>query len=212
MLIWTIIISLQKLEYLSLANNPIYDAIHENVFWNLTVLRYLNLSNVSASYLPPGLFKRLTNLMSLDLSGNPITTIPLLPANLVELDLSNTSISNLQNLSSPRLRELKLNNMQNLTELSLNDFENLTNLEVISLVGSKKLTNLKLHVYNGPLLPRLQRLAVNDCGLTVLNYSLLPIIKRIPIFELGGNPWHCDCKMQWIHMLNSTKSISREIQ
>ncbi|XP_076236278.1 uncharacterized protein LOC143180437 [Calliopsis andreniformis] len=200
------------LEYLSIANNPINDGTHENAFWNLTALRYLSLSNISATYFPSQLFKALTNLSTLDLSGNPIKTIPLLPTNLVELDLSSTQISKIQNVSLPQLRELKLNNMQNLKELSLNDFENLTSLEIISLDGSKKLVQLKLYPSNGRLLPRLQRLSMNNCGVMTLDYSLLPIIKRTPVFQLQGNPWVCDCKMQWINMLNATKSLSREIQ
>ncbi|XP_012175721.2 leucine-rich repeat neuronal protein 1 isoform X3 [Bombus terrestris] len=200
------------LEYLTLANNPINDGIHENAFWNLKALRYLNLSNVSSSYFSTEFFKTLTNLSTLDLSMNPISRVPSLPVNLEELDLSNTHISRLRDVYLPRLRELKLNNMQNLRELLLNDFENLTSLEILSLDGSRTLTSLKMIPYNDRLLPRLQRLSVSNCGLKTLDYNLMSIIKRTPILSFENNPWHCDCKMQWLNMLNATKALSRQIQ
>lgn len=202
----------QVLEYLSLANNPINDGIHENAFWNLRALRYLNLSNISATYFPAEFFKTLTNLSTLDLSYNPIDMVPLLPANLEELDLSGTQVSQLRNIYLPRLRELKLNNMQNLNGLVLNDLENLTSLEILSLEGSNKLVYLKISPYNERLLPRLQRLSVNNCALKTLDYNLMPIIKRTPILNMENNPWNCDCKMQWLNMLNATKAVNREIK
>ncbi|CAK9819116.1 Leucine-rich repeat neuronal protein 1 [Anthophora plagiata] len=199
------------LEYLSLANNPINDGIHESAFWNLKALQYLNLSNISSTYFSAQIFKTLTNLSSLDLSWNPIKTIPLLPTNLIELDLSNTQIAQLPAMDLPQLRELKLNNMYNLKVLYLNDFENLTRLEVLSLNGSKKLIYLVMSPYNGDLLPHLRHLSVSNCGLKTLDYSLMPIIKRTPILNLENNPWNCDCKMQWLDMLNATRTITHDI-
>lgn len=143
---------------------------------------------------------------------NPINRVPSLPVNLEELDLSNTHISRLRDVYLPRLRELKLNNMQNLRELLLNDFENLTSLEILSLDGSRTLMSLKMIPYNDHLLPRLQRLSVSNCGLTILDYNLMSIIKRTPILSFENNPWHCDCKMQWLNMLNATKALSRQIK
>ncbi|XP_034171755.1 uncharacterized protein LOC117600430 [Osmia lignaria lignaria] len=200
------------LEYLSLANNPINNGIHENAFWNLKALRYLNLSNVSSSHFTSVYFKTLSNLSTLDLSNNPLRMVPLLPINLEELDLSGTYISGFQDVFLPQLRELKLNNMQNLKELSFNDLENLTSLEILSVVGSKKLIHLKLFPYNGRILPRLQQLLINDCSLKTLDYNMLPIIKRTALLNLQNNPWNCDCKMQWMSMSNSTRMLSRNIK
>ncbi|XP_076676744.1 trophoblast glycoprotein isoform X2 [Andrena cerasifolii] len=208
----TMLEHLKILEYLSLANNPINDEIHENAFWNLIGLRYLNLSNVSASTFSSELFKTLINLSTLDLSGNSIKTIPLLPDSIEELDLSNTQILHLQDLFLPKLRQLKLNDMQNLRELSFNDLENLTSLETLTLAGSKQLAHLKLYPYRGRLLPRLQRLSINDCGLKTLDCGLVSIIKRTVILNVENNPWNCDCKMQWVNVVNGTKSLSRDIK
>ncbi|XP_076177266.1 toll-like receptor 2 type-1 [Ptiloglossa arizonensis] len=199
------------LEYLSLANNPINDGIHENAFSNLKDLRYLSLSNVSAPQISSEYFKALTNLSTLDLSENPIKTIPSLPESLEELDLSSTQISEIPKLVLPKLRVLKLNNVQNLKELCLNDFKNLHSLRLLFVVGSKKLTNVKLLPSETPLLPQLQHLSINDCGLKTLNISLLPIIKRSVFLNVENNPWNCDCNMQWLNMFNATKNLSRDI-
>lgn len=200
------------MEYLSLANNPINDAIHENAFWNLRALRYLNLSNVSSSYFTAELFKTLTNLSTLDLSSNPLKDIPTLPTNIEELDLSYTMIAKLKNVMLPKLRELKLNNMSNLKELCLDDLRGLNSLETLLLTGSKNLVELRILKYDEQLLPYLKQLRINDCGLKTLDQSLLVIINRSPVLSVENNPWHCDCQMMWVHVLFATKPLSQDIR
>ncbi|KAL0104874.1 hypothetical protein PUN28_016490 [Cardiocondyla obscurior] len=200
------------LEYLSLSNNPISDGIHEGAFWNLKALKHLDLKNISAPYFSSDFFKTLGNLLVLDLSWNPISTIPLLPIYLQELDLSGTQIINLGNLYLPQLRELRLNYMPNVTTLVLNDFETLINLETLSLIGCKRLVHLSLWSQIGIVLPRLQRLLIKDCGLETLGVELRPLMQRTPVVELENNPWNCDCKLEWLGLLNSTRNLSRDIR
>ncbi|XP_072755629.1 uncharacterized protein [Anoplolepis gracilipes] len=199
------------LEYLSLSHNPIEDGIHESAFWNLRALKYLELKNISASYFSSDFFKTLTNLSTLDLSWNPISTIPLLPINLQELDLSGTQVISFDNLYLPELRELKLNYMSNLTSLVLNDLK-LINLELLSMIGCKRLTQLGFEPQIGVVLPRLQRLSIKECGFETLDINLRPLVQRIPFIELESNPWKCDCKLEWISLLNSTTNLRRDIR
>lgn len=195
-----------------MANNPINDAIHENAFWNLRALRYLNLSNVSSSYFTAEVFKTLTNLSMLDLSSNPLKYIPTLPTTIEELDLSNTMIANLKNVMLPKLRELRLNNMSNLKELCLDDLRGLNSLETLLLTGSKNLVELKILKYDEQLLPHLKQLRINDCGLKTLDQSLAGIVNRLPILNVEKNPWHCDCQMMWVHVLFATKPLGQDIR
>ncbi|XP_078049315.1 uncharacterized protein LOC144476363 [Augochlora pura] len=201
----------EVLTYLSLANNPMNDGIHVNAFSNLKQLQYLNLSNTSLSYVSTELFKPLTNLSTLDLSSNPITAVPVLPSTIVELDLSNTMMTDFKNISLPGLRELKLNDMRNLEVLRFDDLENLPNLKTLSLTGSKKLTYLSTDRHDEKRFPLLMQLSVNNCNLKTLDRSFLWIIKRISIINLDGNPWNCDCKMNWIKE-NELKTLSRDIK
>lgn len=197
---------------MSLSYNPIGDGIHESAFWNLRALKHLDLKNISAPYFSSDFFKTLTNLSTLDLSWNPISAIPLLPINLQELDLSGTQVINFENLYLPQLRELRLNYMSNLTLLALNDLENLTSLEMLSMIGCKQLVQLSLWSQIGIVLPRLQRLSVKDSSLETLGVELRPLVQRTPVVELGNNPWKCDCKLEWIGLLNSTRNLSRDIR
>lgn len=200
------------LEYLSLSHNPIGDGIHESAFWTLRALKHLELKNISAPYFSSDFFKTLTNLSTLDLSWNPISAIPLLPISLEELDLSGTQVITLENLYLPQLRELRLNYMPNLTSLVLNDLENLTSLEVLSMIGCRQLIQLSLWPQLGIVLPRLQRLSIKECGFETLNIELRAFIQRIPVIELDNNPWRCDCKLEWISLLNSTRNLSQDIR
>ncbi|XP_012539637.1 vasorin [Monomorium pharaonis] len=208
----TMLQHLTILEYLSLSHNPIGDGIHESAFWNLRALKHLNLSSISAPYFSADFFKTLTNLSTLDLSWNPISTVPLLPISLQELDLSGTQMISFENLYLPQLRELHLNHMPNLTSLSLNDLENLTSLEILSMIGCKQLVQLDFWPQIGVVLPRLQRLSIKDCNLKTLGVELRPLVQRTPVIELGNNPWKCDCKLEWIGLLNTTKNLSRDIR
>lgn len=205
-------ISFQILEHLSLSHNPIGVGIHESAFWNLRALKHLDLRFISAPYFSSNFFKTLTNLSTLDLSWNPISTIPLLPISLQELDLSGTQVISFENLYLPQLRELRLNHMLNLTSLPLNDLENLTSLEILSMIGCKQLVQLSFWPQIFGMLPRLQRLSIKDCSLETLGVELRPLIQRTPVVELGNNPWKCDCKLEWISLLNSTKNLSRDIR
>ncbi|XP_033321537.2 uncharacterized protein LOC117217805 [Megalopta genalis] len=201
----------EVLTYLSLANNPMNDGIHMNAFSNLKQLQYLSLSNVSLSYVSVEMFKPLVNLSTLDLSRNPIRTIPTLPSTIVELDLSNTMITQLNNISLPDLQELKLNDMRNLEVLCFDDLENLPRLKILSLTGSKKLAHLTSNRYDERRFPPLMQLSVNNCSLRTLDHSFLWIIKRMPILNFDGNPWNCDCRMKWIKE-DGNKTLSRNIK
>ncbi|XP_029177214.1 vasorin-like isoform X2 [Nylanderia fulva] len=200
------------LEYLSLSHNPIEDGIHESAFWTLRALKHLELKNISAPYFSSDFFKTLTNLSTLDLSWNPIGAIPLLPISLQELDLSGTQVITLENVYLPQLLELRLNYMPNLTSLVLNELEKLPSLQILSLIGCKRLTQLSLRPQFVVVLPRLQRLSIKECGFESLNIELRALVQQTPVIELENNPWRCDCKLEWIVLLNLTRNISQDIR
>lgn len=209
---------LQALEYLSLEENPIGDDIDDRAFWKLKNLKYLNLQHIEMTYVPGLLFKNCNNLTTLDLSRNAIDSLPHLPTSLELLDLSSTDISRFHGLFTNlmRLKELRINDMTNLTALTLNDFEHLTSLETLSVVNCKQMQVIQ--VYPGSsslLLPHLANLYLNNSGVTSLSESIGPVIKKLTVLEIEGNPWTCDCKISWITQANVTvghSSLSRKIR
>lgn len=83
---------------------------------------------------------------------------------------------------------------------------------MLSMIGCKQLVQLSLWSQIGIVLPRLQRLSVKDSSLETLGVELRPLVQRTPVVELGNNPWKCDCKLEWIGLLNSTRNLSRDIR
>ncbi|KAK0078516.1 hypothetical protein PV325_002399 [Microctonus aethiopoides] len=207
----TMLEHMKVLEFLSVANNPIID-IHEKAFMNQKNMLHLDLSNVSATFFPAPLFKTLTKLTFLNISFNPIETIPILPIMLKELDISGTNILFLDNILLPQLERLHMNYMKNLTEVLLNEFENMTMLESLSIERCSILSEFRIWPPNSHILPRLRYLSVEGCALETLNDDLRPIMQRTAVVNLQNNPWHCDCRMQWVNRLNLSSDFNREIK
>ncbi|XP_057324004.1 phospholipase A2 inhibitor-like [Microplitis mediator] len=207
----TMIEHMKILEYLSIASNPVVD-IHESAFTNQKNLLHLDMSNVSAPFLPTSLFRPLAKLSFLNISFNPIETLPFLPVMLMELDISGTNILFISEISLPHLSRLHLNYMHNVTEVILNDFENMTMLELITLENCPMLTEFRVWPPNSKLLPRLRHLSLKGSALETLNEDLRPILQRTAVVDLQNNPWHCDCRMQWINRFNLSSELSHRIR
>lgn len=194
-----------------MAHNPVVD-IHEKAFMAQKSLTHLDLAYIGAEFFPGSLLRPLTNLTFLNISFNPISSIPFLPASLLELDLSGTFILYPDNIILPHLVRLHLNFMPNITGIVLNDFENLTMLEVLSMEWSPILSEFRVWPPNNRILPRLHHLSVKGGDLETLNDDLRPIMQRIAMVDLQNNPWHCDCRMQWVNRLNLSSELSQEIK
>ncbi|XP_034949054.1 leucine-rich repeat neuronal protein 1-like [Chelonus insularis] len=207
----TMLEHMKILEFLSVAHNPVID-IHERAFLHQKNLLHLDMSNISTSFFPSSLFKPMTNLKFLNISFNPIETIPFLPINLMELDISGTHVLYLDSFILPRLTKLHINYMPFITEVLLNDFENLTLMEHLSIENCQKLSDLRVWPPNTRILPRLRFLSVKGCSLETLTDDLRPIMQRTSVVNLQNNPWHCDCRMQWVNRLNLSSELSAEIR
>ncbi|KAF7993452.1 hypothetical protein HCN44_010047 [Aphidius gifuensis] len=207
----TMLQHMKILEFLSVASNPIVN-LHENAFKNQKSMIHLDLTNVSQVFFPSTLFKAMTNLSYLNISHNKIEILPYLPLSLEELDISSTNILYVDNLIFPRMMKFYMNHMPNITEVVLNDFENLTMLEILSMENNPILSEFRVWPPNSRILPRLQHLSVRGCALETLTDDLRPIMQRVSIVDLQNNPWHCDCRMQWVNRLNLSNELSREIK
>ncbi|CAN7991435.1 unnamed protein product [Ixodes hexagonus] len=128
--------SLDKLEELSFADNHII-TIAESAFAALKNLKKLRLQNNRLEYLPPYLFKDLTQLVMVDLHDNCIKTVhdafQDLPF-LKEIHLYNNAISDIDKLTKGNIRSLRILTAENNLITSLLDFGPINlKIEILSL-------------------------------------------------------------------------------
>lgn len=133
-----------KLVFLNLALNPIGNVKNES-FANLTELKYLNLRRTNISTIEPGTFSHQHKLVSLDLSENFLIKIefsnfpPMLP-DLLSLNLSGNEITTMQGFSNalfPQLALLDIRGNQFICTF-LERFMESVNWEKIHLPADKK--------------------------------------------------------------------------
>lgn len=137
-------------------------------------LRYLNLG-----------FNEFVDLKKLEIPGT-----------VEKLDLSGNP---LRELTSDSLRHV-----YNVTELILEDMPFLGRIEAyaihfpylhrLSLEGSKNLSFFHPDAVNS----KLKILNLRGCNLRTLNESMTEIIDNLDELHLDGNPFTCDCDLQWL--------------
>ncbi|XP_015515333.1 leucine-rich repeat neuronal protein 1 [Neodiprion lecontei] len=203
---------MKALHVLKLNENPLNNNIDKDAFKNLVSLVDLDLTNVSCSYFPAGLFTPLVSLRHLSLSSNPIKQLPELPTAIQVLDISRTNIISLGQIAVSHLRILRMNDMPRFECLNLTDLANLRNLTVLSADNCPNLTSLAVQPPSEDLLPQLHRLSVRNCSIVRAGRELLPVIQRVSDLDLQLNPWQCDCGTQWIISVNSTRNYSNEMR
>jgi len=222
--------NLNNLYGLRLAGNQLTD-IDSEVFTNTTNLHVLNIAHNKLSSVHQDAFKQLKNLRALRLDNNELKDInglvssqknlkwlnvstnqlqwfdfAFIPKSLEWLDIHNNKIDKIGNyysLSSgfnlqtfdtsynqikeiqdntllSGLKNIYLNNNK-IKKIAPKSFENLRNLTRVELQGNELVTM------------QIESLATSQTDL-------------VPEFLLGGNPWLCDCGMEWIKSINQKSS------
>ena len=210
------------LQSLNLADNEVTETELRSLSL-LPGLESLDLSENRISQLRPGIFSALQHLRRLELRGNTLLTDGLSGESLVGLrgltylDLSDLNLTSLPSrllLPTSNLTTLRLDRTE-LAELQAELFLSLSELRQLSVSGNRRLVRLapslflptpqlvRLDLSQNPRLsslpPRLltgltalTELDVRDCRLTSLS---LPPVNSWSLLEVGGNPWHCDCRL-----------------
>lgn len=195
----------QNLRFFKLNANPIGNNFAEASFRSLSSLVYLDLSNISATRLPTRLFIPLVDLMHISLAYNPIVTVPALPEGLETLDISGTFIIKLDGIDYPNLNTLLMRSMPLMEILDFNQLANLRKLTILSADNSPKLKALTFDPQRGDIPYRLREVLLKNCSIGKIGVELLPVLQHTSIIDLQENPWQCDCGLEWILTLNSTK-------
>ncbi|XP_055372332.1 toll-like receptor 7 [Condylostylus longicornis] len=222
--------NLNQLTGLRLIDNQIGN-ITKGMFWDLPNLNVLNLAKnriqsielnafernkdleairLDRNYLTEvnGIFAALASLLWLNLSENHLVWFDyaFIPKNLKWLDIHANYIESLGNyyklqeeislktldashnriteigpMSVPNTIELLFINNNLITTIHPNTFVDKTSLVRVDLYANT-LTKLQLHT---------------------LRVAPVPNEKPVPEFYLGGNPFQCDCSMEWLQRINN---------
>jgi Leucine-rich repeat (LRR) protein len=226
--------NLQQLNGLRLIGNSIGN-LTRGMFWDLTSLQVLNLAKNKVQQIERGTFEHNTQLEAIRLDANFLTDIngvfntlssllwlnlsdnhlvwfdyAFVPVNLIWLDIHSNFIERLDNYfkiqkglhiktldaSHNRITEISTMSIPNSVELLF------INNNMISLVHSNTFLDKHDLVRVDMYANELEKLDLN-----ALRLSPIPENKTLPEFYIGGNPFHCDCSMEWLQMINNMTQL-----
>ncbi|CAH0552815.1 unnamed protein product [Brassicogethes aeneus] len=220
---------LKQLFGLRLTENNIGN-ITKGVFDKMTALKILNLSRNKIQKVAPGSFEANINLQAIRLDGNYLTDIEELFAKLPSLVWLNISDNQLKwfdyaliptglqwlDIHSNQIEELG-NYFEIESTLSLSTFDASSN-KLTEITGSAIPNSVEVLFLNDNLIskvqsytffkkPNLTRVDLFGNKITSLDpnslrISTVPPDKPLPEFYIGGNPYQCDCTMEWLQKVN----------
>ncbi|XP_076047634.1 toll-like receptor 6 [Oratosquilla oratoria] len=225
----TSIHGLTHLYGLRLVNNEIGGNLTKASFVNLPSLKILNLAKNKISSLEWDLFERNPNLQAVRLDANMLTDINGVFANMQSLMWLNVSDNRINffdyGFVPPSLQWLDLH-MNDIDELGNNFERHDLNIQTLDVSFNR------LEYINSIQIPdSVQLLFLNDNGISLvepftffkktnlsrvdlfanklenmdassLQLSPVPPHRPRPEFYLGGNPFVCDCTMEWLQRVN----------
>lgn len=204
--------------------------ISKGVFEKMISLKILNLSRNKIQKVAAGAFDSNTNLQAIRLDGNYLTDIEELFAklpNLVWLNISDNQLkwfdyalipTGLQwlDIHSNQIEELG-NYFEIESTLSLSTFDASAN-KLTEITGSAIPNSVEVLFLNDNLISKVQSYTffkkpnltrvdlfgnkITSLDPNALRISAVPPEKDLPEFYIGGNPYQCDCTMEWLQKVN----------
>jgi len=226
--------NLKQLTGLRLIDNNIGN-LTEGMFWELPSLQVLNLAKNKVQVIERRTFERNTHIEAIRLDGNYLLDIngvfatlasllwlnlsdnhlvwfdyAFLPTNLKWLDIHGNYIEKLANYykiqnelhirtldaSHNRIKELAALDIPNSVELLFINNNLISKVELNTFVGKTNLA--RVDMYSNQLV---------KLDLNALLLTPMPSNKTPPEFYLGGNPFHCDCTMEWLQIINNMTQL-----
>lgn len=207
---------LRPLAELSLAGND-FPWLADGLLSALPELSQLDLSGCGMRNISAEAFRGLGQLRVLKLHDNLLSAVPThaWPSleHLEVLTLGQNNFSSIGPKAFAGLARLK--------QLEINDASQLTGVDADALVANREL--IQLHLTNCKRLAslpegflsrsvNLRRLVLRDNGLTSLSDKMWGGSGpgQFQLIDLGGNPFHCDCRLQWLrdYLLGSSKTAA----
>nr|ANG08886.1 toll family protein 7 [Oncopeltus fasciatus] len=228
---------LSQLTGLRLIDNNIGN-LTESMFWDLTGLQVLNLAKNKIQQIERGTFDRNTELEAIRLDANFLTDVngvfttiasllwlnlsdnhlvwfdyAFLPSNLKWLDIHGNYIERLGDYynirdklhiktldaSHNRITEINEHSIPNSIEVIFINNNFISNIHVNSFFGKTNLARADIYANE-----------INKLDLNALRLRPVPLNKTLPEFYLGGNPFICDCSMDWLPDVNEMSESQRQ--
>jgi Leucine-rich repeat (LRR) protein len=197
---------LPSLRILNLAKNKI-QAIEQGTFDDVPDLHALRLDS---NYIVDinGLFSNLRDLLMLNISVNKIAWFDyaLIPIGLQWLDVHDNQIDNLGNYfeleSVLKLRTLdaSVNKISEIDSSSLPD-----GIEMILLNNNqiKKIASFTFMEKQNLTRTDLTNNRLSTLDINAFRLSKVPLRRPLPEFSVSGNPYLCDCSMEWLQRIGT---------
>lgn len=171
------------------SKEAILELIANNPFESLELLKFLSITNLTASIIDQNVFKGLNNLEILKLKGS---------IRKIEFDAF---------VNIPKLRELDLSQC-NIQIISMDAFIGCKNLEIIDL-SNNNLSYIPPGLFDDQI--SLKEIYLNGNNLRYLpsNFFINPALRLVRLIE---NPWKCTCDMAiWKpDITNSIRGVKQE--
>jgi Leucine-rich repeat (LRR) protein len=202
--------ALPSLQVLNLACNKI-QVVDQGAFGTNPTLRAIRLDGNLLTEID-GIFTHLPGLVWLNVSDNQLTWFDyaLLPQSLEWLDMHKNQVSKLGNYYDIRnklqikMLDVSFNRLTEIGEASIpNSVESVfLNDNMIKKVQAnsflKKVNLSRVVLYANEL---------EYLDIAALTLQPVPEDKDLPQFYIGGNPFHCDCNMEWLHGINQLSHL-----
>lgn len=197
---------LPSLQVLNLAKNKI-QTIERGTFDRNTQIEAIRLD---ANFLTDinGVFATLATLLWLNLSENHLVWFDyaFIPSNLKWLDIHGNFIEYLNNYykiqdeigvktldaSHNRITEISPMSIPNSIELLFINNNFIKKIHPNTFIDKTNLTRVDMYAND-----------LVNVDLNALRIAHVPSNKSLPEVYLGGNPFHCDCSMEWLQVINS---------
>lgn len=165
-------------------------------------LRFISLSHNLIKFIDPVTFRQFQELETLDLSYNRLTSISGIwsdqCSNMQTMSLSWNPISHISDGSFKacgNLTSLDISGLQNMSTLKSKSFDGLHNLKLLNLSHSS-LTVIYPQTFL--YMSNLKDLDISFNALQLMYDNTFQSGQNNMSINLGGNPWRCNCDMNWM--------------
>ncbi|XP_023022264.1 toll-like receptor 7 [Leptinotarsa decemlineata] len=228
--------NLNQLTGLRLIDNNIGN-ISRGMLWDLPNLQVLNLAKNKIQNIERGSFERNTQIEAIRLDENFLTDVngifatiasllwlnlsenhlvwfdyAFIPSNLKWLDIHGNFIEHLANYykiqdeirvktldaSHNRILEISAMSIPNSVELVFINNNFIRSVQPNTFLDKTNLVRVDMYAND-----------LNNLDLNSLRVFPVPMNRSLPEVYLGGNPFHCDCTMEWLQVVNNM-SASRQ--